>query len=199
MPPRAPLPMPQQDFDAAFRDGAAPGLDRPRDLALWRALAFSPATIATVGLLWVMHGWFSSDGLSWLEGVLLALIAFNFFWICLTVSTVVLGLVSLTRKSPQRVYGRAEPMRVALLMPVYNEVPWYVLGNAQSMLEELRAQGGGHQYAVFVLSDTRDPAIALQEQAAVASLRASLSPGLELYYQRRVQNIDARWAISPIG
>ena len=192
MPPRAPLPMPQQDFDAAFRDGAAPGLDRPRDLALWRALAFSPATIATVGLLWVMHGWFSSDGLSWLEGVLLALIAFNFFWICLTVSTVVLGLVSLTRKSPQRVYGRAEPMRVALLMPVYNEVPWYVLGNAQSMLEELRAQGGGHQYAVFVLSDTRDPAIALQEQAAVASLRASLSPGLELYYRRRVQNIDRK-------
>ena len=43
--------------------------------------------------------------------------------------------------------GRAEPLKVALLMPVYNEVPWYVLGNARTMLEELKARGGQHQYA----------------------------------------------------
>ena len=192
MPPVAPLAMPVQDFAARFRDDKAPGPKRPRDVALWRVLAFSPAMAATLGLLWVMHGWFSSDGLTWLEIVLLALIAFNFFWICLTVCTVALGLVSLTKKSPQLVSGRAEPMDVALLMPIYNEVPWYVLGNAKSMLEELREKGGGHHYAAFILSDTRDEEIARQEQAAVAAIRASLSPGLELYYRRREENTDRK-------
>ena len=192
MPPVAPLAMPVQDFAARFRDDKAPGPKRPRDVALWRVLAFSPAMAATLGLLWVMHGWFSSDGLTWLEIVLLALIAFNFFWICLTVCTEALGLVSLTKKSPQLVSGRAEPMEVALLMPIYNEVPWYVLGNAKSMLEELREKGGGHHYAAFILSDTRDEEIARQEQAAVAASRASLSPGLELYYRRREENTDRK-------
>ncbi|MAY45425.1 MAG: glucans biosynthesis glucosyltransferase MdoH [Rhodobacteraceae bacterium] len=192
MPPKAPLAMPIQNFAARFRDGQAPGPQRPRDVALWRILSFSPATVATFGLIYVMHGWFASDGLSWLEIVLLVLIGFNFFWICLTVSTVALGLVSLSRQTPQRVEGQAKPMKVALLMPVYNEVPWYVLGNAKSILEELREKGKGHHYAVFVLSDTRDEAIAVQEQAAVAAIRESLSPGLELYYRRREENTDRK-------
>ncbi|CAN0584139.1 unnamed protein product, partial [Ectocarpus sp. 12 AP-2014] len=140
MPKKAPLAMPAQNFAARFRDGQAPGARSATDVALWRVLSFSPATVATFGLIWIMHGWFASDGLTWLEGVLLTLIGFNFFWICLTVSTVLMGLVSLSRQTPHRVEGQARPMKVALLMPVYNEVPWYVLGNAKSMLEELRGK-----------------------------------------------------------
>ena len=193
MPPESPLAMPVQNFAARFRDEKAPGLERPRNVALWRALAFSPATLGTLALAWVMHGWFATDGITWLEVVLLALIGFNFFWICQTVCTVALGLVSLSRKAPQDVTGGAPaPMNVALLMPVYNEVPWYVLGNAKSMLEELRDKSGDHHYAAFILSDTRDEDIARQEQAAVAAIRDTLSPGLELYYRRREENTDRK-------
>ncbi|MGV6848879.1 MAG: glucans biosynthesis glucosyltransferase MdoH [Marinibacterium sp.] len=192
MPPRAPLAMPVQDLRQPFRDGAAPGPSQWREVAIWRVLAFSPATVATAALIWLIQGWFKVDGLSGLDLVLLSLIAFNFFWICFTVSTVLLGLVSLARQRPQYRRGRPDRLRVALLMPVYNEVPWYVLGNARSMLDDLQARGGGHDFAVFVLSDTRDPDIALQEQAAVAAMRATLAPGQHLYYRRRAQNTDRK-------
>ena len=192
MPPERPLAMPVQDFGAAHRDSGAPGPAPEQGVALWRVLAFSPAMVATAALMWVIHGWFAGDGISVIEGVLLVLIAFNFFWISFTVSTVVLGMVSLMRKDPVPRRGRAEPLKVALLMPIYNELPWYVLGNARSMLEELRDRGGAHDYAMFILSDTQDAAIAAQEQEAVAALRASLSPGLKLYYRRRAQNTDRK-------
>lgn len=192
MPPEAPLAMPEQDFAAGFRDAQAPADARRSSAGLWRALAFSPAMAASVALLWVMADWFDAEGINVVEAVLLALISFNFFWISFTVCTVLLGMVSLARQERAVRQGRAQPLRVALLMPVYNEVPWNVLGNARTMLEELRARGGKHHYAMFILSDTRDPEIAAQEQASIEALRTTLAPGLELYYRRREQNTDRK-------
>ncbi|MEM7318662.1 MAG: glucans biosynthesis glucosyltransferase MdoH, partial [Pseudomonadota bacterium] len=192
MPPRAPLAMPEQDFRSDFHDADAPGTAPPRDIGLWRAMAFSPAMAATLTLLWIIQDWFSVEGISVIEGILLVLITFNFFWIAFTVSTVLLGLVSLTRKAPRQRQSTPQPLRVALLMPIYNEVPWYVLGNARTMLEELRAKGGPHEYAMFILSDTRDDAIAAQEQASVEALRTTLAPDLAIYYRRRAQNTDRK-------
>lgn len=192
MPPRAKLAMPEQCFDSAYVDGAAPGAPRAKGVALWRALAFSPAMAATAGLVGIMYGWFADQGLSGMEIVLLTLIAFNFFWIAFTVSTTLLGLVSLARQGRPTRRGARQPQRVALLMPVFNEAPWYVLGNARSMLEELRSRDGGHHFAMFVLSDTQDPAIAAQEQALVEALRADLPDGIPLYYRRRAQNTDKK-------
>jgi membrane glycosyltransferase len=192
MPPRAPMAMPVQDFGAEFHDRSAPGAAPVAGTRLWRLLAFSPAIVATLGLTWVIHGWFSAQGLSLIETVLLVLICFNFFWIAFSVSTVALGLVSLARREPPGRPVAPQPQKVALLMPIYNEVPWYVLGNARSMLEELRARGGRHDYSMFILSDTQDDAIAAQEQDSVRALLASLPPGLKLYYRRRAQNTDRK-------
>ena len=191
MPAERPLPMPAQDFAAVFTDTRAPGAPELHSQGWSRFAAFSPALAATGGLVWIMTGWFGGDGLSWVEGTLLTLIAFNFFWICFSVSTVVLGLWSLARHRPPR-RGRAQPLNVALLVPVHNEDPCYVMGNAQSMLEELRARGGQHRYSMFILSDTRDDAVAARELASVTALRAQLSPGLRLYYRRRTENTDRK-------
>ena len=187
-PPEQPLEMPEQDFSAAFRDGTARHESPARQAALWRILAFSPPMAATGALAWIMQGWFADDGFMALEMLLLALIAFSFFWISFTVSTVLLGIWSLWRQKPERPQGAARPLRTALLMPVYNEDPCFVLGNARSMLEELRARGGSHSYAMFILSDTRDPALAQQERAGVAALRAQSGEDIPLYYRRRAQN-----------
>ncbi len=192
MPPEAPLPMPAQDFRAGFHDAKVPARPGDRSAGLWRAMAFSPAMAATLALLWLLKDWFDAEGINLVEGLLLALISFNFFWISFTVCTVLLGMVSLSRQGrPQRA-ARPQPLRVALLMPVYNEVPWNVLGNARTMLEDLRPRGGQHHYAIFILSDTRDPEIAAQEQASVEALRTTLAPRLELYYRRRAENTDRK-------
>ncbi|WP_120636278.1 glucans biosynthesis glucosyltransferase MdoH [Ruegeria sp. EL01] len=192
MPPRAPLAMPAQDFRAGFRDAEVPSRAGTQSAGFWRALAFSPAMAATLGLFWVMTDWFGAEGINLIEAVLLVLISFNFFWISFTVCTVLLGMVSLSRQERPTRQGRPQALRVALLMPVYNEVPWFVLGNARTMLEELQARGGQHHYAMFILSDTRDPGIAAQEQASIEALRTTLAPGLELYYRRREQNTDRK-------
>lgn len=188
MPPLQVMEMPEQVFSAPFRDINAPVFEPPKQVALWRILAFSPAMLATAGLTWVMQGWFAKGGFMALELVLLALIAFNFFWICFSVSTVLLGLFSLSKRDRSRPKAPAAPMTVALLVPVYNETPWYVLGNVQSMLEELHRRGGDHSYAMFILSDTRDDALAEQERLSVEALCADLPKGLQLYYRRRAQN-----------
>ncbi|SFT81498.1 glucans biosynthesis glucosyltransferase MdoH [Sedimentitalea nanhaiensis] len=192
MPPRAPVAMPEQDFNTVFHDCSAPGAAPVRGLWRARLMAFSPAILATLGLTWVIYGWFDDAGLSAVEAILLVLICFNFFWIAFTVSTVGLGMFSLSQRRVPTVRTRSQPLKVALLMPIYNEVPWYVLGNARSMLEELRAHGGGHDYSMFILSDTQDDAIAAQEQESVLALQASLLPGVNLYYRRRQQNTDRK-------
>lgn len=140
MPPLAPLDMPEQDLDACYADPKAPPARPEEHVTLWRCVVFIPAILATIGFIWFMWDWFGADGITWVEGTLLGLMSFNVFWLCLTVTTVLLGIGSLTQalKRP----GHPRPLKVALLMPIYNEVPWYVLGNARSMLEELRARGG---------------------------------------------------------
>lgn len=188
LPSEAPLDMPEQDFSAKFRDQAAPQSSSDSTTAFWRVLAFSPAMIATLWLAWVMQGWFADGGTTVLELILLALIAFNFFWITFSVSTVLLGLYGLSHRNWQTENGTLSPMRVALLMPVYNEAPTYVLGNARSMLEDLRALGGSHQYDMFILSDTRDPEIAKQEEQAILALKQDMGEQYNLYYRRRDQN-----------
>ncbi|MEO1140162.1 MAG: glucans biosynthesis glucosyltransferase MdoH [Pseudomonadota bacterium] len=190
MPPEARLNMPAQNLDVFYADPKAPGVQSNDHVGLWRAIVFIPAILATIGFVWTMWSWFGDDGISTVEGTLLGLMAFNFFWLCLTVSTVGLGLGSLTQIS--RPEYAAPPLKVALLMPIHNEVPWYVLGNARSMLEELRARGGSHEYAMFVLSDTRDNTIAQAEQDSIRALQATLSPGLKIYYRRRSDNTDRK-------
>lgn len=192
MPPKSPLEMPVQDLARAYRDAAAPDMSPHRDALLWRLAAFGPATLATLGLLWVMWGWFEADGFTGLETTLITLIAFNFFWISLTLFTVLSGMASLMRKGTLRTARRPDALKVALLVPVHNEAPWYVLGNASAMLEELRDQGGVHDYDLFILSDTTDAQIARQEEDAVRALQSTLSPGLTLYYRRRAQNTERK-------
>ncbi len=191
MPPETPMAMPAQDLRAPFSDRAAPGVSRPRGTLAWRLVSFGPAAIATSGFCYAMWEWFAGSGISWIEGVLLTLIAFNFFWLCFTVCTVALGLASLSREQrPERT--AVPPQKVALLMPIYNEMPWYVLGNAASMLQELQARNGGHEYAMFILSDTQDEMIAEAEQVSVAALRAHLGWDIPIYYRRRPDNVDRK-------
>jgi membrane glycosyltransferase len=82
-------------------------------------------------------------------------------------------------------------MNVALLIPVYNEKTSDVFGNALAMIEDLkRTAGTTHRYTLFILSDTRDDAIAAQEVQAIAELRAIFPDGPKIYYRRRAENTD---------
>lgn len=191
MPPERHLRMPIQNLQRPYRDGAAPAEVEP-SARLWRWATFLPAILTTLGLIAAFTDWFVMDGLSSFEALLIGLIAVTFFWISLAVSTVTVGVYHLFTNKAEPETGAVTPQKVALLVPAYNEIPWDVFGNACAMLEELDARDHGHEYALFILSDTRDAVIAEQEMRAFATMRAQLPDHIELYYRRREMNTDRK-------
>lgn len=192
MPPKAPLEMTAQDLR---RHSAAQTVHRSGQPSTgWRAAVFVPALIATATLLAAIHGWLSTGGMSWLEYMLLALVGTMFVWVSLAVSTVVVGLLGMLRATgaTDAETGNATPLNVALLVPIFNEVPGDVFGNAAAMLDDLALLQTQHSYSLFILSDTQDGGIAKQEEAAFGTLRASAPDKVCVYYRRRAENTDKK-------
>ena len=190
MPPRAPLLMRRQRFDTGPEDALITA-DAPRRSLAWRIAVFGPAVLGTAALMAGLHSWLNMGGMTWLEWTLLALIGLTFVWVTLSVSTVIAALAGLLRR-PVQSDPCEDALDVALLVPIYNEEPCNVFGNAQAMLDDLARRATQHRFALFILSDTRDPAIAAEEMAAFEALRADVPAGIEVYYRRRAQNTDKK-------
>ncbi|MEM7487658.1 MAG: glucans biosynthesis glucosyltransferase MdoH [Pseudomonadota bacterium] len=190
MPPAAPLEHPRQDLGRAFRDDAAPAPIHDIAAAYWRLATFLPAALGTGLLLWAFLDRFAADGTTWPEALLTALIGAGFFWIALSFVTVLGGATSLLRRTPPET-ETPEALDVALLVPVHEEAPWDVFGNAAAMMEALCRRSGRHRYTLYILSDTRSGDRALQEEAAYDALRARL-PEARIWYRRRTVNTDRK-------
>ncbi|MEK0085207.1 glucans biosynthesis glucosyltransferase MdoH [Benzoatithermus flavus] len=79
--------------------------------------------------------------------------------------------------------------RVAILMPVHNEDPERVLRHLEATVASLDATGEGRAFEVFLLSDTRIPALAEREEALFARWRARHPWPERLHYRRRADNL----------
>ncbi|MCU0911858.1 MAG: glucans biosynthesis glucosyltransferase MdoH [Rhodobacteraceae bacterium] len=180
-----PLPMPDQDFGAAFADPAAPGIrSRASALALRALLLTAPLGIAAL-LGWASFGWFALKGPPGLgEGVVIAVTVVAFYWVALSFCSAVLGLF-------WRPSAEAVPVRdldVAILLPMYGEPAAATVGAATALLAGLAA-AGRHRFSLHVLSDTRDAGAAVIEEAVVMARRAA-HPDLTIRYRRRAANTD---------
>ena len=190
MPPPAPLAHPRQDLSRRFLDAMVPVKAQGGEAAIWRMGTFVPAALATAALLWGFLAWFASGGTTWMELALAVLIGVGFFWIAFTFATVLAGAGAMLRSLPPAT-APVRPLDVALLVPVHEEAPWEVFGNAAAMLERLAAAPGAHRYSVYVLSDTRNGLRAMQEEAAFEALRLRM-PDAAIWYRRRVENTDRK-------
>lgn len=193
MPPAAPLPMTPQDFAQA----PVPRKDargRPRADHLWRMAAFAPAVLVTAMLSAAIAKWLAVGGVTGLEILVVGLVAVTFIWVSLSVSTVTIGLIRrVLQPCRVKVCGPRGPQQtVALLVPIYNEVPWDVFGNASAMLKDLAQGPQKDRFTLFILSDTRDPDLAAQELRAFWALRADAPRGIDVYYRRRAVNTDKK-------
>lgn len=188
MPAPAPLVMPTQDFGARVQTRKA---TRGGSL-MWRLAVFVPAMIGTALLMWGLHGVLMQAGMTVLEWVLLSLIGMTFIWVTLAVSTVGVGLAGRMRQPQHAQQTGHGPLNVALLIPIYNEVPWDVFGNATAMMEDLARRDSKHAYTLFVLSDSSDDATALHEWNAFEALRATAPKGMDIFYRRRIENTDKK-------
>ena len=193
MPLATPSRMPVQALNKLYRDPGAPATRSSHTTYLSRALAFLPALLSTAVLMSLFLGWFSDNGLSTFEAIVIGLMGFTFFWISLSVSTALLGVMTL-------LFSRSEPiaktpeesMDIALLVPIYNEDVADVFGNAAAMLDALDQRASVHHHDLFILSDTRDDEIAHQENLAFTALREQFPAVSGIYYRRRDSNVDRK-------
>lgn len=192
LPPERPLAMPDQKLGERFLDPAAPTAARPN--MVWRRLsAFGAAFGLTAAFTAEMAAILSANGMTALEYAMTTLFALSFVWIALGLVNAVIGAAVCVRRSRRRTETTTPPgLKVALLLPTYNEAPDRVMTNAAAMLSALSANRSAHSYDLFVLSDTTDDALAADERAAVRQARATLSKHAGIFYRRREQNIGRK-------
>jgi len=78
--------------------------------------------------------------------------------------------------------------RTAIAVTVRNEDMAEVLPPLRRLLDELDGAGFGDAFTLFVLSDTREPALVRAEEAAVAALRVGDRDPGRVRYRRRVEH-----------
>ncbi|MGC1503054.1 MAG: glucans biosynthesis glucosyltransferase MdoH [Sulfitobacter sp.] len=190
MPAPAPLKMLAQDLRTAPTSRQC--ITAETQSSPWRIAVFIPAVIATICLMVGMYSWLAGMGMTGLEWALLMMIGATFVWVTLSVSTVGVAIAGILARevADSRAPTDVTPIDVALLVPVYNEVPWDVFGNAAAMLDDLAIRKTTHRYSLFILSDTRDETIAAQEVQAFARLR-NTAP-YPVHYRRRANNTDKK-------
>ncbi len=191
MPAETPLPMRAQAFSRR-PDEARRTIPRWRLGAIaWRVGAFGPPLLITLSLIYGIVQWFGSGGFTLQEGIVVTLVGLTFVWISLSVSAVCIAALKLWLGRGRESDAPRAAQRVALLVPVYNECPWDVLGNVAAMRRELARGRKRDDYAFFILSDTRDPEIAAEEERAVAQLRQEAGE-IPVHYRRRTENTDKK-------
>jgi membrane glycosyltransferase len=173
-------------------------LDRLGGRGGWRRFLLLALVIATAmlggGLMWTVMG---TGGVSPMEAVFLVLFILVFLSIALSFWSGVLGFVlgllrlhplTLRRRGPASGPVPALRERTAILIPVYNEDPEEVFGRLERTWRSLAATGQAEAFHFFVLSDTRDEAVAQAERQAFALAERRLEATGRLFYRRRDDN-----------
>ncbi|MBW6397473.1 glucans biosynthesis glucosyltransferase MdoH [Roseomonas sp. HJA6] len=163
---RAPASPPGTMVARLFVFGLAALVIAGASTEMWRVLGLARWTVSGV----LMTGLF---------GVLLAPIALSF-------STALLGFLVLLRREPAAPAHLNVDGRTALLMPVCNEDVEEVTALLATMRREMHARGADDDFDIFVLSDSRDRALAVAECKAVLRLRQA--PGCRVFYRNRDEN-----------
>lgn len=194
MPVRAPLAMPKQRFDQPFVDPDAPK-QKLKPLAgtgLFRLATFLPAMATSVVLILIFMDWFRKDGFVAMEVAMMLLVGFTSFWIGLSVASSAIGLF-FSRKDPPAPRARPDDaMDVALLVPIYNEDADAVFTRLRAMREDLERSKSSHRFGIFVLSDTRDDAIAFRESVLMDQIKHQSKGLVPVYYRRRENNTERK-------
>ena len=161
--------------------------------AHWRQWLLAGLVIGqTLAGLWLLQQGLSSDASGWASTLLMLVFAILFLWIGLGFWTAVFGFFILRRGGDPWSLDRqcpagdpAELPRTAVIMPICHEPVQRTLNNLAATYRELQQGGDLEAFDFFVLSDSVDPEVWLEEQAACADLCARLGGHQRLFYRRR--------------
>jgi membrane glycosyltransferase len=195
VPDEAATHMPVQDlerWDASSRVWH----DNNRSQARFRrTMVFTAALALTTVASYEMYQVLSVRSMTVLQVALLVVFTVTFVWIALPFMNGLVGFVArwrgrgvsgITLPSPQ---GAPLKTHTALLMPIYNEAPQRVFAGLQAMYESIDVIGVLDHFDIFILSDTTDPEIWLEEEVGFGELRRRTGGEARIFYRHRSQNI----------
>jgi membrane glycosyltransferase len=190
-PPEQGLPMPEQSLHEWTVEHASTGVSAKPWVR--RGLVFGLAFGSTGAATFQLYRVFEPGEVYGVEIVLMVLFAINFVWIALTFWSALAGLAVLWRgglppgleDTPRDTRLRE---RTAVLMPTYNENPVHIFSALETIYESIRATGHLDAFEFFVLSDTTDANVWVQEEIAWDITRRRLGATGRFFYRRRFEN-----------
>ena len=192
LPPDARLEMPEQSLGHPGQKSPAIAVKPPM---LWLRRAFILlATIAmTAFAADQMYEVLAVSTLTILETLVLVLFVALFAWIAFSFASSFVGfLLSLGRGDRTLGIDPEQDLPVltarhALLVPTYNESPGRIMARLQAIYESVAESGRLSHFDFYVLSDTTDPAIWLQEEAQYLAL-VERTQSAQIFYRHRLKN-----------
>ncbi len=133
-----------------------------------------------------------------LEIALLVAFALSFAWVSIGAWLAAFGFFyrrlggdprSLDKRSPPADPGYQPRARTALIMPLYHEPVDSCFAGLAAVYRALKREGHIEHFDFYVLSDSRDPDVWLEEQAAWRHWVEALSAHGRLHYRRRRVNL----------
>lgn len=194
LPEETPTPMPVQDLKRWERSARLWPDTHRSQARLRRGLVFT-ATLALTGMAsYEMYQVLNASRMTALQIALLVVFTLNFVWIALPFVNGLIGFLVLwggravSCIAIPSVQTAALTTRTALLMPIYNEAPGRVFAGLQAIYESLAARGVLDRFDIFILSDTTDPKIWLQEEIGFWELRRRTNGERHIFYRHRSRN-----------
>ncbi|MEA2625209.1 MAG: rane glycosyltransferase, partial [Candidatus Binatota bacterium] len=166
-----------------------------------RALFGTLVVLTTVLAGLAMADILRTNGMSNLEAAMLALFVILFVNVALSFWTSIFGFwvrmrggdhLALTRTLAGDHDPSPLPARTAIVMPVYNEDPGRVMAGLEATYRSLEATGFLRDFDFFVLSDTTDPDVWVEEELAFTRLRHAVSDPSRLFYRKRRENLERK-------
>lgn len=176
------------------RAGRPPAPNRFHDQELRRmraprwALGLAVPVALTLAAAGALFGALSSDGLTALESVWASLFSVLFGLASVGLFTAALGFLRGLLGSSKPATVATKLPRSALVMPIYHEHPESVFAALAAMRESLARTTGGEAFEIFVLSDSRDPEKAAEEERAFRRAASTGDGKIPMYYRRRAKN-----------
>ena len=168
---------------------------------LRRAVFFLLVTLTTLIALGLMASAFHSNGLSPMEFLLLLLYAILFSWICVSFWTAFMGFIAILLGRDRWAISRqpgippdpaASPPRTAILMPIYNEDSERVFAGLRAIHQSLADTGQLDGFDFFILSDTRDPEVWVEEELRWQDMVRALDGKGRIFYRNRPENTSRK-------
>ena len=169
--------------------------------AIWRRSLFFGLTFASAFAgSFLMLDILKANGVSLLEWLALLMFFVLFTWISGAFWTAIAGFfVRLAGHDPAQLYPQQAAShvlqaRTAIVIPIYNEDAARVFAGVEAIWGSLQQQPPAQAqcFDFFVLSDTRKPEVAEQEERCWHAVLKRLPASDRIYYRRRAENIGRK-------